>query len=308
MPDPDAPDSPEPEEPSSGGDPFAQDPHVERLRPDPSAPPAEVAVLVGLAGKSEREDRVRLYLNRALTYYAEFRREDIVYTEPVPPERRPMMGLKATRVGIRRDAVIDYTRSTRARPRGEFDLDVRLAAPRRRAAVGLLPQQPETWEAECPGPSLFGPCDTDFGCWPQDTVQITICRGATCIETCDTTPRFSCDTCRTDCGQATCDTCQTRCNQPTCQPTCNTCQTACNQATCNTCGQATCVTCATCQTACNQATCNTCQTACNQATCNTCRTACDQATCDTCVGLTCRTCDTCNPHVFTCGPNPQCRF
>ena len=286
MPDPDPSDPSDPSEPvepedaGDNGDPFGQDPHVERLRPDPSEPPSEVAVLVGLAGKSDRSDRVRLYLNRTLTYYAEFRREDVAYTEPVPPEQPPMMGLKATRVGIRRDAVIDYTRSTRARPGGQFDLDVRLAGPARRRGARLLPQQAETWEAECPGPSFFAPCATDFGCWPQDTFQITICRGATCIDVCDTLPQFTCDTCRTDCGQATCDTCQTRCNQPTCQGTCN-------QATCVTCNQGTCITC------------NTCQTACNQVTCNTCRTACDQRTCD---------CQTLNPHVFTCGPNPQCRF
>jgi hypothetical protein len=269
MPDPDEPLSPESEEPNTGEDPFAQDPHVERLRPDPSAPPAEVATLVGLAGKSDRVDRVRLYLNRALTYYAEFRRDDIVYTEPVPPDQPPMLGLKATRVGIRRDAVIEYTRSTRAIPRDQFDLDVRFAPPLRRGAGRQLPLQPETWEAECPGPSFFDPCDTDFGCG-HDTVQITLCRGRTCVDVCTAT-------CRTECGQATCETCRTACNQATCV-TCNTCQTACNQATC--------------------VTCNTCQTGCNQATCNTCRTACDQRTCD---------CQTLNPHVFTCGPNPQCR-
>jgi hypothetical protein len=270
MPDPDQSNSPASEEPSGGEDPFAQDPHVERLRPDPSAPPAEVATLVGLAGKSDRADRVRLYLNRALNYYAEFRREDIVYTEPVPPDQPPMLGLKATRVGIRRDALIEYTRSTRVLPRDQFDLDVRFAAPLRRGAARLLPLQPETWEAECPGPSWFDACPTDFGCG-QDTVQITICRGHTCVDVCTDA------TCRTDCNQATCNTCRTACNQATCV-TCNTCQTACNQATC--------------------VTCNTCQTACHQATCNTCRTACNQATCD---------CETLNPHVFTCGPNPQCR-
>jgi hypothetical protein len=273
LPDPDEPNPLEPQEPRGNEDPFAEDPHVTRLRPDPSAPPAEVAELVGLAGKSDRPDRVRLYFNQTLTYYAEFAREDIVFTEAVPPDKPPMVGLKATRVGIRRDAVINYTRSTVARASGAFDLDVRFGT-RVRGRTMMLPA--ETWEAECPGPSFFDPCATDFGCGPHDTVQITLCRGATCADICDTTPRFTCDTCRTDCGQATCNTCQTQCNQATCQATCNTCQTACNQATCNTC-----------------------QTACNQATCNTCRTDCG--------GRTCVTCDTCNPHVFTCGPNPQCR-
>jgi hypothetical protein len=290
MPKPGGPNSPEPEEPSGGEDPFAQDPHVERLRPDPSAPPAEVAVLVGLAGKSDRPDRVRLYLNRALTYYAEFRREDVVYTEPVPPEQPPMVGLKATRVGIRADAAIEYIRASRARARDQFDLDVRLA-PELRGPVGL---QPQTFEPICE--ITFGTCVT---CPP--------CELATAAGTCQT-----CGTCLpTLCNQATCDTCftcatcqQTQCNQATCQ-TCVTCQpTLCNQATCQTCF--TCL-----QTLCNQATCQTCVTCqptqCNQATCQTCfPTQCNQATCQTC--FTCITCDiTCNPHVFTCGPNPQCR-
>jgi len=281
------------ETPRSPGDAFEQDPHVARLRPDPSVPPADVAVLEGLAGNSDREGWARLYLDRSLTYYAEFRREDIVYTEPIPPDQAPMLGMKATRVGIRNDAVLEFTRATRARPRDEFDLDVRLAAPGLRSGAVMLPAQ--TWEAECPGNTRALDCGTVAGCWPHETVQITICRGHTCVDV------ATCDTCQTACDDATCATCRTRCNQATCRATCATCQTRCNQATC----QGTCVTC---QTACGQqtcVTCNTCQTRCGQATCVTCETRCNQPTCQ-------RTClDDCgvtnNPHVFTCGPNPQCR-
>ena len=264
------------EERQAGGrEAFGQDPFVERLRPDPSAPPSAVVVLEGLGGNSDRDGWVRLYFDRSLTYYAEFRREDIVFTEPIPPEQAPMLGLKATRVGLRRDAVLEYTRATRARPRDEFDLDIRLAAAPRRPGR-MLPA--ETWEAECPGPTWD--CDPTRSAWCGDTVQITICRGATCVDVCDT--RWAtCDTCRTDCGQDTC-------------VTCGTCQTQCGQATCATCQ----TQCGTCQTQCGQATCATCQTQCGQATCATCRTDCG--------GRTCVTCGTCNPHVFTCGPNPQC--
>src|SRR5581483_4836735 len=260
----------------NGQDPsFEQDPYVDRLRPDPSAPPAEVATLEGLAGRSDREGWARLYFNRALNYYAEFRTEDIVYTEPIPPEERPMKGLKCTRVGVRKDAVIEYTRTTRARARDEFELDVRLAP------VGRLPAQPDTFfdcpatiGIECPtqpfGCATDQTCGcptgrTDCVCPTVDTCGRTICIGHTCVEVCDT------NTCPTVCGQ-TCQTCQTRCNQPTCQPTCNTCATQCGQATCATC-----------------------RTQCGQVTCNTCRTLCDQVTCDTC-GIRCHTN---NPHVFT---------
>ena len=261
---------------------FEQDPHVDQLRPEPSAPPADVVILEGLAGKSDREGWGRLYFNRTLTYYAEFRREDIVFTEAIPPEQGPMVGLKATRVGIKKDAVIEYTRTTRAAVQDEFDLDVRLGAAAPRAAQPNIPNTnfdcPITIGIECPT-QPFG-CVTDQTCGCP-TQQRTECFGRTCVGPCVTD-----DTCRTDCDQATCGTCrtcQTRCNQPTCRATCNTCQTRCNQPTC-------------------QATCNTCQTQCNQNTCQTCRTNCNQQTCDTCRTDCFGICPTDNPHVFTCGP------
>jgi hypothetical protein len=246
---------------------FDQDPYVDQLRPDPSASPAEIATLEGLAGKSDRDGWARLYFNRSLSYYAEFRQEDVVFTEAIPAEQPPMKGLKCTRVGVKKDAVVEYTRATRARARDEFDLDVRLTSmPGRAAQPDTFFDCPATIGIECPT-QPFG-CQTDQTCGCP-TVEITICRGATC------------DTCRTQCEQATCETCKT----------CDTCRTQCNEATCH-------ATCNTCRTQCGQATCNTCQTQCGQATCNTCRTNCDQATCDTC-GIRCATN---NPHVFTCGP------
>lgn len=260
---------------------FEQDPFVERLRPEPSSPPAEVATLEGLAGKSDRDGWARVYFNTSLTFYAEFRREDVAYTEAIPPEQPPMKGLKCTRVGVKKDAVVEFTRTTRARASDGLDLDVQLAAGRRLAAQpDTFFDCPATIGVECPtqpfGCATDQTCGcptgrTDCVCPTVDTCGKTICIGHTCIDVCVTD-----DTCVTVCG-ATCQTCQTRCNQPTCQGTCRTCQTNCGQATCNTC-----------------------QTRCGQATCNTCRTRCDQATCDTC-GIRC---PTNNPHVFTCGP--QC--
>jgi hypothetical protein len=240
-----------------------QDPLVARLRPDPSQPPEPTRTLEGVLGDSDRPGFRRLYVTPELDQYAEFRTDDVISVADIPPDQPPFLGEPATRVTLRRDAPVDFTRSHRARPLDEFDLDVRLAAAGRAAlSISTFVDCPaETWEAECPGPT-WG-CDFTAGCGGE-TVQITICRGHTCIDVCDTR--------RTLCDDATCITCRT----------CNTCRTRCGQATCQTC---------------NQATCQTCQTRCGQATCGTCRTQCGQDTCRTCETR----CGTCNPHVFTCG-------
>ena len=251
-------------EEKKGGKTIQQDPYVGQMRPDPSAPPSAVLVLEGLAGDSDRADWVRLYLNRSLTYYAEFRREDVAFVEDVPAEESKIAGRKATRAGLRQDAVVEYTRTTRAQPGDAFDLDVQLAAGKSPTAAAV----PATHTCANGCVSLQSDCVC-----PTDV---------------------TCHTCQTRCNQATCHTCQTRCGQATCAATCQTCQTQCGQPTCAG-------TCNTCQTQCNQqtcVTCQTCQTHCNQATCHTCQTRCGQDTC-----VTCHTCDTCNPHVHTCGPH-----
>jgi hypothetical protein len=255
-----------------------QDEFVERLRPDPSQPPQRILTLAGLLGDSDRAGFRRLYFTRELDYYAEFRSEDVLDTAPVPPDQPPFLGDEATRVTIKRGATIEYTRARAARPRDEFDLDVRLGGgPAWAFAV------PETFAATCsptcgPGciltqtcrcPTVTCRCPTSTCVCPPtgvpDTCAGRTCVGATCWDTCGRT----CETCRTLCGQQTCD-CPTQ-----------------GQATCWTCGEATCQTCP------GQATCQTCA---GQATCVTCRTCGGQATCDpTCP----RTCDTCNPHI--CG-------
>jgi len=194
---------------------FEQDPHVDQLRPEPSAPPSDVVILEGLAGKSDREGWARLYFNRTLTYYAEFRREDIVFTEAIPPEQAPMVGLKATRVGIKKDAVIEYTRTTRAQAPDEFDLDVQLAEGQGPAfqpsGVSLL-RCPNTGQTNCDQHTCFT-CMTH--CNQQGTCQ------ATC-------------TCRTWCNQQTCNTCQTQCHQRTCNTCWDTCG-VCGNTHANTC-------------------------------------------------------------------------
>jgi hypothetical protein len=108
---------------------LGQDPFVERMRPDPSEPPEQVRILEGLLGDSDREGYKRLYFTRELDHYAEFRAEDVVFTEPIPSDEPPFLGQEATRVGIRRDATVEFTRVRTPRPVDEFDLDVRLGIP-----------------------------------------------------------------------------------------------------------------------------------------------------------------------------------
>jgi len=260
-----------PDDQKKPGESITQHPFVDQVRPDPSAPPPAVVRLEGIVGNSDRQGWARLYLNRSLTYYAEFRREDVVFAEALSAEQSPIAGLEATRVSLRQDAVLEYTRTTRAKAGDQFDLDIQFVA-----AAPQIQVQPGIVTHTCAN-----------GCIVRTE--------ETCRTDCGT-----CGTCHTCPGQATCQTCQTRCGQATCAGTCQTCQTQCGQATCagtcqtcqTQCGQQTCVTCNTCQTQCGQATCaGTCQT------CQTCRTQCGQPTCvDTC--RTCVCTDTCHRPCF----------
>ena len=188
----------DPGEKAGGPEGLRQDPFVERLRRDPSQPPQPVRVLEGLLGNSDRVGYHRLYFTRELDTYAEFRTEDVVYREPIPPDQPPFQGLDASRVGIRRDAPVWYTQVRTPRPVDEFDLDVRLAAATRaRAAIGLT-----AWGTFCDCPATIGgECQSQPACASDQTCgcptgAITICRGATC------------DTCPTQCEQGTCETCR----------------------------------------------------------------------------------------------------
>jgi hypothetical protein len=128
---------------------LGQDPYVEKLRPDPSQPPEAVTIFAGFLGESDREGNRRLYFTHELDYYLEFRVEDVVFSEPIPPNQPPFLGQQATRVCIRRDATIEYVRTKAPRPVDEFDLDVRFGA--------LHEQLP---------PELLRPTDI---CRPKDT-------------------------------------------------------------------------------------------------------------------------------------------
>jgi hypothetical protein len=103
-----------------------QDPIVEDLRPDPAQPPEVRRRMSGFLGDSDRTGFRRLYFTRDLDYYAEFRVEDVVQMASIPVEAPPFVGEEATRVTLRRDATVEYTRTRTARPLDIFDLDVQL--------------------------------------------------------------------------------------------------------------------------------------------------------------------------------------
>jgi hypothetical protein len=194
---------------------LGQDPYVERLRPDPSQPPERVRILEGLLGDSDREGYKRLYFTRELDHYAEFRIEDVVFSEPIPSEQPPFLGQQATRVGLRREATVEYTRLRTPRPVDEFDLDVRLGAPgglraeaepfpctRRRTDCIPVPLTSPT-RLPCHGcctaedTHCLGPPPDTRGEW---TCRGSTCPGGTCGPGCPTR-RWTCDgsTCGVGC-------------------------------------------------------------------------------------------------------------
>ncbi|MFJ6381107.1 hypothetical protein ACIQI7_14045 [Kitasatospora sp. NPDC092039] len=307
-----------------------QDDFVTRNLADPSERPARTLTLSGLLGDSDRAGFRRLYFNKQLDYYAEFASADVLSVDTVPGDRPPFVGHDATTVTLRRDATVHFTRVQTATPVDEFDLDLRLAQPRRAAAA----PGPVT----LPGPTFDGchtrrlcvtdvDCPTDFGAGcTADTFRCTAGPGcATFDATCRCTADVVCgtvDTFRCTVGPA-CATFVGTC-QCTAGPVCGTVDTfRCTAGpVCGTVETFRCTAGPVCGTfptdpgvpggpggprrfatgdACRTEFAATCQT-CPGDTCRTC----GDATCDTCHGATCRTCDTCNPHVFTCGPNPRC--
>lgn len=136
-----------------------QDPIVARRRPDPAQPPEPSLRMLGFLGDSDRPGFRRLYFTRDLDYYAEFRADDAVDIEAIPAEQPPFRGDEATRLTLRRDATVEYTRVRTGRPLDEFDLDVRLSRRRLAVAGDWLPVSlaftcTADWECE---PTLFGP-------------------------------------------------------------------------------------------------------------------------------------------------------
>ena len=105
----------ETQEPSGPAE-LRQDELIEKLVPDPAAPP-DVIVLVGFLGKSSRAGYVRLYITPKLNDYFEIREKDVVLTQSLATELNPLGG---TVVWVRREADLLHTRTTAAQAAAEF--------------------------------------------------------------------------------------------------------------------------------------------------------------------------------------------
>lgn len=179
-----------------------QDPIVDRVRPDPTDRPVASLRMTGFLGDSDRAGFRRLYFTRNLDYYAEFRTEDVIHIVSIPSDQEPFRGEEATRVSLRRGAVVEYTRTRVATTRDEFDLDVRASR-----VMADLGNYPDTWFS-CP----YCPPNTDFGapCPPESEgvggcATPQTCGGSGC-ETCITACGTCYETCR-DWRTAYCQTC-----------------------------------------------------------------------------------------------------
>ena len=84
---------------------------VKKLVPNPSESAVPAIVLEGLIGRSARGDEYwRLYFTTDLNEYVEFPREDVFHYVPSAIERPPFEGLESTKLWIKRDAEVMYTR------------------------------------------------------------------------------------------------------------------------------------------------------------------------------------------------------
>jgi hypothetical protein len=79
--------------------------------PDPFQPLTPTVSLLRLLGRSAKEGYWRLYFSTELNRYAEFKEEDVLHSVKVPRTLPPFLGMEATRVWLRADAEIEYTRT-----------------------------------------------------------------------------------------------------------------------------------------------------------------------------------------------------
>ena len=109
------------DEPKAGSS-SPQSDYVQRVRPNPAEHPEPAISLVGLNGESDRQGFRRLYLDKTLCYHVEFKPEDVVREETLPPSALPLLGLESTRVSLRPGSPVDFTRSHTLTTGDEFDI------------------------------------------------------------------------------------------------------------------------------------------------------------------------------------------
>jgi len=103
------------EEPN-GSTELRQDELIEKLVPDPAAPP-DVIMLAGWMGKSHRAGYVRLYLTPLLNEYVEISEKDVLHHQPYPPAMNPLGG---TYVWVRREANLQHTQTATQQVQAQF--------------------------------------------------------------------------------------------------------------------------------------------------------------------------------------------
>jgi hypothetical protein len=191
-----------------------QDPFVSQRKPTPEHRPERTLVLSGLLGDSDRSGHRRLYFNRNLDYYAEFATDDVLAAESVQPDQAPFVGMESTRVTLRRDARVSFTRIRSTQPLDEFDIDARFGAfGRSGAGRAIYAMPPQTQADPCDAPTwancptdlcdTHNVCATEFACHTDNDqcgTGVTDCR-----------PRTHCDCPQVQTDQ-TCATC--RCGGP----------------------------------------------------------------------------------------------
>src|SRR5437588_11419076 len=89
-------------EESNGSTELRQDELIEKLVPDPAAPP-DVIMLAGWMGKSHRAGSVRLYLTPLLNESVEISEKVVLHHQPYPPAVTPLSGAY---VCVRRDPTL----------------------------------------------------------------------------------------------------------------------------------------------------------------------------------------------------------
>lgn len=159
----------------------AQDPIVARRKPGPAQPVEPTITMSGFLGDSDRQGFRRLYFTRDLDYYAEFRAEDAVDVETIPADQDPFRGEEATRLRLRRDATVEYTRIRTARPVDEFDLDIQFGRRRGPFVKAVKPGVTAGFPIRCLEPATV----PDFEC-PVTHLTCTCPTydGPTCVFTC----------------------------------------------------------------------------------------------------------------------------
>ena len=148
--------------------------YVRSLRPEPGVPPDPVVTLVGLLGESDRAGYQRLYFDRSLTYFAEFRTDDVTSMEAVGPDSPPFVGIEAARATLRDGAVVDAPAGANCRRFRADDGPARARARFRRVRGAAAPVSGGAGGAH--GPQCDAALSCSIGCGSRALVRSSAAR------------------------------------------------------------------------------------------------------------------------------------